>query len=226
MTIRYNMFYLVHKGLKALLHETAMEIQHTDFWNVEQGDAIVKMIREAVTLFEKHAATEDRFVLPAIGKYEPGVVDAFEQDHEKDHQLGEELLKSAVHYSNAAVLTDKAAAGRELQVSYLKFMVFNLDHMMREEDILNKIFWRYYTDDELKSITQEIVASIPPESMAVFGKWMIRGWNTPEITAWLKGVEQSAPDVVFKGMLANVEKEIPRKRFRDVMDGLSIAAVS
>lgn len=222
---RYNIFYLVHKGLKALLYETALQVQHTDFWNVEQADQTIDRIKEMVKLFEKHADTEDGYVFPAIEKYEPSVSDAFEQEHVKDHILGQLLTSSLALYRGAAVITDKAEAGKQVQSAFLKFLVFNLEHMAKEEDILNKILWRYYSDEELKAITEQIVAHIPADYMRLFSKWMLRGLNTPEITAWMKQVEKSAPDFVFKSLFATAEQELTRKRFRDVVDGLTEGAM-
>ena len=149
---RFNIFYMVHKGLRALLYETALMVQHTDFWNVEQGNETIARLKQLVRLFDKHADTEDRFVFPAVEKYEPSVSDAFEQEHVQDHILGQLLTSSLALYSSAAVITDKAEAGRQVQSAYMKFMLFNLEHMAKEEEILNPILWRYYSDDELNAI--------------------------------------------------------------------------
>lgn len=222
---RYNIFHLVHKGLRALLYETALQVQHTDFWNVEQAEQTIDRIKELIKLFDKHADTEDSFVFPAVEKYEPSVSDAFEQEHVKDHILGQLLSSSLALYKAAAIITDKAESGKQVQSAFMKFMFFNLEHMAKEEDVLNNILWRYYSDDELKAITEKIVAKIPAEYMAKFSKWMIRGLNTPEITAWMKQVEKTAPDFVFKSLFATAEEELSRKRFREVVDGLTEGAM-
>ena len=176
-------------------------------------------------MFDKHADAEDSFVFPAIEKYEPSVSDAFEQEHVQDHILGQLLSSSLALYSSAAVITDKAEAGRQVQSAYMKFMLFNLEHMAKEEEILNPILWRYYSDEELNAIVDEIGSRVQPEEMAKFSKWFIRGLNTPEITAWLKQVEKTAPDFVFKSLFNTAEQELPRKRFRDVVEGLTEGAM-
>lgn len=222
---RYNIFHQVHKGLRALLYETALQVQHTDFWHVEEGERAIEMIGYVVDIFEKHAFTEDTLVFPAVEKYDPAIADAFEQEHVKDHLLGELLTNAMNNYHNAAIITDKAEAGKKVQLAFSKFMVFNLEHMAKEEEVINPILWRHYSDAELMGITQVILAKVPPADKAEMNKWMMRGLNNTEITAWLKGVEKNAPDVVFQSLFVIAEKELPERRFRQVLESLTEGAM-
>ena len=222
---RYNMFNQVHKGLRALLYETALEIQHTEFWNIDQATETIARIREVIALFDKHAYSEDNLVFPAVEKYEPSVADAFAQEHVRDHELGEQLDEAIARYERASVITAKADAGRAIHSAFVDFMVFNLEHMAKEESVLNAILWRYYSDDELVGITHRIVSSISPDQMAAYSKWMLRGLNTCEIIQWLSEVEKNAPDFVFKGLFDAAECELSPRRFREVAEALSQGAM-
>lgn len=162
---RYNIFHQVHKGLKALLYETALQVQHTDFWNVGEADDVIEQIDEVIRLFEKHASGEDTYIFPVVEKYEPSVADAFEQEHVKDHFLGQLLAGAISLYKNAGIITEKSEAGKQVHAAFSKFMLFNIEHMAKEEDVLNPILWRYYTDAELMAITQQIIANIPQDSI-------------------------------------------------------------
>lgn len=222
---RYNMFNQVHKGLRALLYETALEIQHTEFWNIDQATETIAHIREVIALFDKHAYSEDNFVFPAVEKYEPSVADAFAQEHVRDHELGEQLDEAIARYERASVITAKADAGRAIHSAFLDFMVFNLEHMAKEESVLNAILWRYYSDEELGGITHRIISSISPDQMAAYSKWMLRGLNTCEIIQWLSEVEKTAPGFVFKELFDAAENELSPRRFREVAEGLSQGAM-
>jgi hypothetical protein len=222
---RYNIFYQIHKGLRAMLFETALHIQHTDFWNAEETEEVIERISEAVRLFDKHAFSEDNHIFPAVEKYDPAIADAFEQEHVKDHLLGKTLAESIICYHAAPVITEKAEAAKEVQVGFVKFMVFNLEHMAKEEDVLNKILWRYYTDAELMAITRRIIADVPADYLLQYNKWMIRGLNNGEITEWLRAVQKNSPAEVFQSLFAIAEKELPGKRFRLVSEGLTEALV-
>jgi hemerythrin superfamily protein len=222
---RYNIFHQIHKGLRALLYETALQVQHTDFWNIEEAEPTIEKINGVVRLFEKHADSEDGFVFPAVEKYDPAVADAFEQEHVQDHFLGKLLHDSVTGYQQAPVITTKAESGKQIQLAFSKFMLFNLEHMAKEEEVLNKILWRHYDDGELMGITQQIIAHVPQEYMAEYSKWMMRGLNNAEITGWLKEVEKNAPEFVFQSLFVTAEKELPERRFRQVLEGLTEGAM-
>ncbi len=222
---RYNMFTQVHKGLKALLYETALNIQHADFWNVDEADCVVQQVHEVISLFDKHAFSEDSFVFPAVERYEPAVADLFEKEHVMDHKLGQQLEQALIRYTVLPTLTEKAEAGCEIRNAYNRFMIFNLEHMAKEEDVLNPILWRYYSDAELHRLTNAIVAAIPPDYMAKYSRWMLRGLNNPEITVWLREVEKSAPEHVFQALFSQAEQELPAGRFRHVLEGLTEGAM-
>nr|MBP7555794.1 hemerythrin domain-containing protein [Chitinophagaceae bacterium] len=98
---RYNMFHQVHKGLRAMLYETALCLQHTEFDDAVQARESLAQLQEVIYLFNKHAHSEDTYVFPAVEKFEPAVADAFEQEHVKDHELGE-LLDQAIAAYGAA----------------------------------------------------------------------------------------------------------------------------
>ena len=218
---RYNIFHQIHKGLRAMLHETALHIQHADFWNIEETEEVMERTNELVRLFDKHAHSEDTHVFPAVEKYDPAIADAFEQEHVKDHLLGKLLVDAVARCQNAPVITEKVQAAKEVQANFGKFMVFNLEHMAKEEEVLNKILWRYYTDPELMATTRQIINDVPPAYLVQYNKWMIRGLNSGEISRWLKGVERDSPGAVFQSLFAIAEKELPEKRFRRVLEGMT-----
>jgi hypothetical protein len=207
------------------LFETALQVQQTDFWNIDEAEDVIERINDVVRLFEKHAHSEDRLVFPAIEKYEPSVKDAFEQEHIKDHLLGQQLQEAISSYNQADVITGKAFAGRQIQTAFLRFMVFNIEHMAKEEEVINPILWRYYSDTELHSITTTIIAGIPPEYMVQYSRWMMRGLNNAEITQWLREVEKNAPAPVFQGLFVTAEKELPERRFRQILESLTEGAM-
>jgi hemerythrin-like domain-containing protein len=219
--MRYNSFNLIHKGLRAALYQTALQLQQTDFTVEDQTEKALNKVREIVMLFEGHAHKEDKFVLPAIAAYEPSVVAVFESEHEEDAQLGEQLNGCIEKVEESKSLPEKIVAGRALTEAFVAFMVFNLKHMAKEEDILNKILWRYYSDDEIRQIGTDIAKSVEPWIQNFYVSWMLRGINNSEATTWMKAVEKEMPAVVFQTLLQKAEEELPTARFRKITAALS-----
>ena len=222
--MRYNTFYQVHKALRAMLYDTATELQRTDFNNEKEVTSLLVNITTVVDVFDKHAYNEDHFVFSAIEQYEPSVVDAFEQEHVRDHELSTQLRTLINVYRSLETDEEKIELGSALRKAFVDFIAFNLVHMAKEEDIINNLLWRYYTDEQIRAIEKQIISNQTPESTAVVWKWMIRGLSNTEIINWLKAVEKNAPQVVFKNLFLTAEKELPGNRFRQVIDELQRAA--
>src|SRR5690349_9963103 len=91
---RFNIFNQIHKALRVLMYDTAIMIGRTDFDDAGQYEAVAKQLRDTVNAFDNHAHHEDELLLPLIQRYEPSVVDAFEQEHVTDHALSQKLRES------------------------------------------------------------------------------------------------------------------------------------
>jgi len=222
--MRYNTFYQVHKALRAMLYETATELQRTDFNNEEEVNSVMINITAVVDVFDKHAHNEDRFVFSAVEQYEPSVVDSFEQEHVRDHELSTQLRTLINIYRSLSSDEEKIQLGSALRKAFVDFLAFNLVHMAKEEDIINNLLWRYYSDEEIRAIERQIIASQTPESTAVVWRWMLRGLSNGEIINWLRTIEKNAPQVVFKNLYLIAENELPGHRFRQVISELRRAA--
>lgn len=219
---RLNVFNQIHKGLRALLYDVALQIQQTDFTAKEGTQELVKEIEQVVHLFDEHAENEDSYILPMIGKYNPQLIESFENEHEEDHRLSQQLLTDINTWWNAANDWEKQKAGTEIFYHFNEFVAFNLYHMNREEKLLNEVLWTNYTDGEILAVEHEIVANIPPATLAVESRWMMKGMNNPEIIGWLKGVKQGAPEPVFQELLQLAEETLPAGRWEAVSEALSV----
>jgi hypothetical protein len=148
------------------------------------------------------------------------VVDSFEQEHITDKALGLKLEELQQLFKHASTEMDKINTGVEICSAFIKFMVFNLEHMAKEEDIINKILWRYYNDDELHNITLKIISKTSPETMSLYSRWMIRGLSNNEISDWLKQVKSTAPAFIFQGLLKIAEEELPLYRWQTIQSSI------
>ncbi len=222
---RNNIFYQVHKGLRALLYDTMMKLQQTDFTNEHDTAAVTDQINIVLQLFDAHAHTEDSFVLPEITAYEPSVVALFESEHVEDLKLSTDLSDMLKAFSLCESDEAKRQIGKQLEKSVAAFMHFNLAHMAKEEDVLNKILWRYYTDEQLHEVTMRILAHVDPNLMPIYNKWMMNGLSNNEIKEWLLQVKNNAPDFVFHEMMELATAELPADRLAVIQAELSEGAM-
>lgn len=222
---RYNIFYQVHKGLRVLLYTTATTLQQTDFYNEEEANASMKLVAETVDLFDEHAHTEDHFVLPAIEMHEPTAAAMFEEEHVQDHVLSNQLRSLLNIFRHSGSEAETLQTGGAIRIAFTEFMIFNLQHMAKEESKLNNLLWKHFTDEQLKGITQTIITNIPPDKMMIFSAWMMKGLSNNEIINWLKEIKNNAPEFVFNAMLNLAEKELTAARWNNVQASITEGAM-
>jgi hypothetical protein len=222
---RYNIFNQIHKGLRAMLYETALKLQHTDFQINDDAETTIAAVESALHIFHTHAHHEDSFVLPAIQSYEPALVQSFEDEHVMDDSLAEQVSEKIGLLKSQTTDSGKISAGYDLVQSFQDFIAFNLYHMNKEEDKINKVLWAHYSDNDLMQITHQIIENIPPAEMEIESVWMMKGLNNTEITNWLKTVKQGAPEFVFRQLLSQAEQALPLNRWNKVQESMTDGAM-
>ena len=222
---RVNIFNQIHKGLRAALYDTALSLQQADFTSAAEAAEVLSKIKEAVMLFDEHAHKEDAYILPAILQFEPSVVDCFEQEHVTDLALSRRLSLAVNQLESLQKPEDRAEAGKKINIDFVSFLIFNLQHMAKEEDILNRLLWRYYSDAEILQMQQRIVQNTQPWHQDFYSKWMLRGINPVEAALWLRSVQSSAPQVVYQTLFTKAEQELPQSRFKKLVETLTQTAL-
>ena len=220
MTPRYNPFTQIHKGLRALLYDTALALQHNDFNNERTTALVADQVQKVLWLFEGHAHTEDSMVFPLIAQHAPGLVADFEAQHEKDHALGQAVQDKLEALAQCQDTVSREMAGTALQQAFECFVAFNLEHMVMEETLVAPIIWQHYSDEALHALTGEIVRSLPADKNEQYTNWMILGLNDVELIQWLTGVRQTAPSFVFDSLCTTAQQLLKESRWQKLQQGL------
>lgn len=211
--IRYNPFNQIHKGLRALLYDTAIKLQHTDFKDESAAASCFDRINTVLWLFDSHADIEDNMVFPLVKKVAHQVVKDFEKEHDTDHQLGNDLRNALQSYYFANDEDAKFKTGTNVLIAFNEFIAFNLSHMNREETIINTLLWENYSDEELMGVTKAIVAKIPQNKNELYSRWMLKGIGMHEIIDWAKSIKATAPQFVFEQFCFMAEEELPFEKW-------------
>ena len=222
---RNNIFKLIHKGLRHMLYDIAIQLQKTDFNNQEEAETILEKISTVMDLFDKHAFSEDNFVLTALEKREPAVTNIFEHEHVLDHQLSDNMRSLLKSFKDAATDEEKINSGSAISIAFVEFMVFNLKHMAKEEDVLNKLLWKYFTDEQLGDIRKDIVAHIPNDYLIKNNRWMMRSISNSDAATWLIDVKNNAPGFVFENMMQLAANELGAERWSKVQESITEGAL-
>ena len=222
---RYNAFYLIHKALRAMLYDAAITLQQTDFSNSSEAENMLSKINDVLFAFEQHAHHEDKFILPAIEQFETGLAASFENEHVEDLRLSNSLKNLVIIYENTSFAEEQTACGSAIKKSFVEFLVFNIEHMAKEEMLLNQALWQHYTDEQILDIQQKLQASISPAEMQSAAKWMMRAISNADAIDWLKKVKHTAPQFIYENLINIAQQELNETRFAMLQDALEEPAL-
>lgn len=218
---RYNVFNQIHKGLRGMLYDTALRLQQTDF-SQSEAKTTVDQLEQVLHFFDEHAENEDQFILPHIRKHNAQLIDELEKDHDIDHRLTQTLFDHIQEWRSALVDAKREAVGQRICFAFSEFIAFNLYHMNKEENVLMYLLWKHYTDGEIHQMEEQILRSIPPQTLLAESRWMMRSINDKEVIGWLSGVKQGAPAEVFNNFLQMAADELPSHRLVKVHAALAL----
>src|SRR2546423_14158530 len=101
MKKRINIFNQIHKGLRAMLYNAGMALQHNDFTSPEETQATFEKIQELLDVCIDHAKHEAKFIFPAVAKYPKQLIGEFESEHQVAESLIHRLGNLIAGYSYA-----------------------------------------------------------------------------------------------------------------------------
>lgn len=217
---RYNIFNQLHKGLQALLYDTAMMIQQTAFCNPGEGRFVIEKLETLLHLFSQHALLEDTHLLPVLKPFDQASIRMLEKDHQLYRSNSAHLKGLMQTYELAVSGSEKIDAGKGIAHAYRELTVCTLKHVALEEEVLNNILWSRFTDAEIFAMEQTMLSHIPQEELTICSLWMIRGMNNHEIIAWLKTIEKTAVGPVFQVLFTMAENELSAIRWQKIQEGL------
>ncbi|HMI77707.1 MAG TPA: hemerythrin domain-containing protein [Ferruginibacter sp.] len=218
--LRYNIFNMIHKALRAMLYDTALTLQQTYFADTAETAEALEKLNSVIVAFEQHGHHEDSILMPLIEKFQRATIASFEQEHIDDRRMGDDLVHLQNIYHAAQSTQERIIAGSAITKAYGDYMIFNLQHMQREEVELNKLLWNYFTDNEIKMINAQIVAVVPPEAMAQTTPWFMQAINSEEAINWLTEVKEKAPAPVFASLFELTETYLPERIRTRVQDAV------
>lgn len=211
--LRYNIFNMIHKALRAMLYDTAQTLQQTYFADTAEATEAFEKMNRVIQAFEQHGHHEDSILMPVIQKFQQETIASFEKEHIDDRRMGNDIMHLQNIYNAARSDQERLIAGSAITKAFGDYLVFNLQHMQREEIELNRLLWDHYTDHEIQMINDRIIAGISPDEMEKAAQWMMRAINPGEAINWLKEVKANAPAPVFEMLFRLTETELP-ERFR------------
>lgn len=204
---REQTFDLPHKGLRAALAELGLSATGSDFENAEELRLFENLFRDVWQLIALHSAEEERIIFAELEKRAPGATVTFASEHR--------ALDAAYDFLAEAVETTKHLTAKDRFVADLnKFSAALQTHMNREEDELQPLIWKYFSDEELMEHRRAIMAASDPESLLKWFRFVFYALNGKETAEFLDRLKSMFPETTFIEARHLAEVAEKRRRMR------------
>ena len=193
---RFSFYREVHKGIRSLLLDLVVKSGRID-WTDNLSVATFRLdVQNAFALLSAHAEHENEFIAPLLAVASRPAGEVFDSAHDDQEVTLHDLLV-ALHAIDPEA-GDASTRGHEFVVKLSRLAGELLTHMADEEEIAMPAMWSVYDDAALLAVDQQLVASISPDRMAAYLKWMLPAMNTPERVDMLAAMQKDAPAEVYQ----------------------------
>ncbi len=203
---RFDLYAGIHKALRSFMADTLTALGRLDSDDAVERAAVLAQLDALLDLLEHHACIEDEFIHPAMRMRAPGSERRCGEEHDRQRAAIRELRRKATALESAGVGRAEAARGlyRDLALAVAE----NFAHMHEEETAHNAVLWSVFSDDELASINDRIVASLAPEEAAQVMRWMAPSLTPVERAALFGALRAKAPSAAFQRLLEAAREQL------------------
>jgi len=210
--IRYNIYRVIHKALRAFMTDTLQKVGRADIDDDCERTQALESVRALLATCLGHLRHENEFVHPALERARSGAAQQTADDHE-DHVTAIEKLQAKLVQVQQSQGSQRAELWHELYLALSHFVAENFEHMIVEETHNHAILVSAYSDAEILGIQQAIVASLTPEESMTDMRWMLPFISARERAFLLSGMKTNVPQEVFGAVLALARDVLSQRDF-------------
>ena len=211
---RYNIFKRTHKGMRSMLFEAGARIQQTDFTKAKQADAAIDIAKQTTRSFLYHLNKEDNILYLSIVLYAPYIVAMIEQTNAKDERLAKSIDTIIEEYKNLDTKAEMISFGLRLQAAFFEFTAAVLQHMNKEETVINELLWSHYTDKQLVALEVEMLKQSTPEACTWYTGKILKELSNSEIIVWINGIAELASSTIIEKLISTTQRVLPIDRWQ------------
>lgn len=209
-TPRYDIYALIHKGLRACLSHNLVSVGQLDWTDSDEVAAVMDEVADLMDFCRLHVEKEGTYVHSAMEKRRPGSSDGAEEEH-KHHLREIDALAAQAFTIRMLPVLRREEAVHALYQQLARFVANNLEHMAMEEREHNRILWDTHSDEEIMAIERAIVASQSPQDGQRSLRWMLTAMRPTERAGFLTALRQNAPGEVFDDIMRKLRSLLPER---------------
>jgi hemerythrin-like domain-containing protein len=185
---RFDIYAPIHKALRLFMSDTLLAIGRLDLGDPQDLAAGLDQLEALLEGASRHLSHENEFIHPAIEACSGGLSHRIAGEHQAHLEAIAALRAQAV----ALRAAPGATAAHRLYRQLAAFVAENFEHMDVEETRHNQVLWAAYGDAELQAIEGRILASIGPQEMGQWLRWMLPAFSPAERAQLIVGLPPEA----------------------------------
>ena len=154
----------IHNAIRFALADLLVAMGRASFRSEAETQRVVADLEEVLAFCASHLDHEDRFVFPRLATRLTGPLDSIVAAHTAQPRMIAELRA----LGGALLKTDcekRALVGRTLYLHYSAFVGDALLHMAEEEQFVEPLMLRLFTEEELDEIQENIRGALTPDEI-------------------------------------------------------------
>jgi hypothetical protein len=221
---RYDIYGTIHKALRLCMMEALASVGTMDLENTEELRVKLASVEAMLGLMRTHLTKENKFLHPALDARQPGASQRIAAEHVEHEQAIDALFDDVADLcaSNSA---QRGALGQRLYHHLALAIADNLEHMHYEETVHNAVLWSAYTDAELQALEGQIKASLAPQEMMLWLRWITRSATPQQVINMMADMRANAPKEVFGSAVQLVREQLSASRWTMVSMALDLPQV-
>lgn len=192
---RYNIYTLIHKGLRASMCQHLVDLGRIDD---NDTDAVIAQLEATENLLHfctGHLQHENEFIHAVIHELHTTPLKTAEDHLEHEREI--QSLFNHIAQIKQLPAQERTAALQNLYAEFSLFVAENFTHMRIEETHNTECLWEYFSDAEIHTIEQRIVSSLTPEENLRALLMILPNIRHGERIQLLSGFRQAVPTDAF-----------------------------
>lgn len=217
---RYNIYTLIHKGLRASLCQNLVDLGKLDNTDPDAVTRQLDITGDLLHFCRGHLAHENNFIHPVIQKLDKNPLQTIADHHEHETAIAE--LQHRIAAIRNLPATERAAALQEFYGLFSLFAAENFTHMRIEETYNAELLWQHFSDAEIHAIEQQIVNSLSPEENLLALLMILPNITHAERALFLQGFRQAVPADAFNATVAMLKPLLSTKDWLKLNQSLNL----
>jgi hypothetical protein len=197
-----------------MLFDAGAKIQQTDFTKSKQVNAAIDVIKQSTRSFLYHLSKEDKIIYHSVVLYAPYIVAMIEQTNLKDQALAESIDKIIDQQAQLDTKKEMIDFGHQLQAVFFEFTAAVLQHMNKEETVINEILWSNYSDTQLVGMEVEMMKQAASSDCTWYTGKILKVLSNREILMWVDIIKEHASPFMLKKLISAARMVLPIDRWQ------------